>query len=429
MSAYFPKSAITELCINKRKYEEWIHLLAELPCIEVLSMGHKPKYRSEISPRDCQISFCSLEKIHAYLPRLRSFSIHPCIVVDQLPKSITPCDTVRELTFYPTESYYWGKYFAQKYTHLEKLSISILSFEPIDMTAELVALAKSYRYLQEFECRDNEEYCIFLDALASVRAPLKNLSFHSWDQQWATQTLDQFKQTVTSISLELTKEITDRSALSTIEPCLFLRQLKIDVGKCDIQLDQILCQTKHITDLNVRARIISIRCNNSLDPRHNLDRLCLSGADIEDEVYVYLSFCCPRLSRLTCDYDDNRGTDRPCVIYCPNPSLKYLCVSFRRDYMYKLVKIEDSDDLQRINNESAKVDQEAKPNVRWIIDRSCFDSLEELEAPGLWKKIRPWAIVPEHDCGFPMKIATIQYRHVASMQLGSASLSDLYVRT
>ncbi|KAF7720884.1 hypothetical protein EC973_005876 [Apophysomyces ossiformis] len=420
LSADFPRYALTELTIYGDDYEQWVEFLAELPCIEKLRIQSHDYAEYEANEDDCKISCNSLEKIHNCLPRLRYLCIDPYISFGNMPESIVPCDTVRELALTLVRGRPWGEYLAQKYTHLEKLYIGDLLSHDEDSLEQLCAFATGCTHLREFDSDEIRTYRPFLDALSNVGAPIRELRFDLWDQQWVVDKLDKFKQTCTSVRLRLQKETLGWPVFGAFAPYLSLTHLTVDIHYGEMELDKILSQIEQIRHLSVTAQDFCVGRDRKRDLRHNLDTLYLQGC-INDQVYVYLSECCPRLSRLQCTYAD--AYRESCVIYCPNTSLKKLSITLSGDYVFKLAKIEDRNGSKNNNNESPRVSQNAKSSTRWLLHGTYYNSFESLEASGLSKMSWRKAQATENKRIFPMNIASIHYRHIASMELKSATAS------
>ncbi|KAF7721331.1 hypothetical protein EC973_004863 [Apophysomyces ossiformis] len=355
----FLRGRLTQLSITIQDYEESVDIITGLPLIETLSLECPMYFLTDF---DGKFSFSSLEKIHNALQFLRSLRVSPINIIGEMPEKIRPCSTLRELTLRPRGSHLWGKYFAQKYTHLESLTIDSNEIRIDDeLKTGALPLAKSCKKLQTLTLTNERVYSWFMDIFQSIGAPMTRFGCCLWNQDWVSKMIHSFCRTLTWISIDIDTPISTKKLMELLQPCRYLVHLHVGCWRCDFALDGFLDGLKGLQHLSISANRISVhKMESSL--RHKLCSLAMRGkSDIDNEVYLYLAKSCPCLSSLDCLY--SAIFPRSPIVYCPQPNLRTLRVFDHSNFLFKLTFLGDQEDSQENTKGSDKSAKEGY--TRW----------------------------------------------------------------
>ncbi|KAG0164186.1 hypothetical protein DFQ30_010387 [Apophysomyces sp. BC1015] len=377
---------ITSLCITLYNYPEWIDLIPKLPCIEDLKVSF---FDPETSHNSGYITLSNVEMLHNSLLHLRSLTMDSVSTHGDMPEHITPCDTIRSLSWTPVRSRLWGLYFARKYTNLKELHLNVSRFND-DVNEEVITLAKSCRHLESFFCHgyNTRPYVTHRDALKilhEIGAPLTSFSLHEWDYPTYAATVDSFHRTVSKIDLGKVTTMKIRKIIEPLKACLSLVHLELIYVRCDLEIDCILDNCKSLKVLDIVSQTIIVSNKPMAFNKHGLRTLKLSANEIEDSVFRHLSECCPRLAHLKCCYYFHNVEHS--VIYLPNPSLKRLDIEHSYPVVYKLTQTGRTERIVERNRRyhGSIEGLEIKEWTRWYRLCQTQDSNE-------LRRLKPWVL-------------------------------------
>ncbi|KAF7728241.1 hypothetical protein EC973_006522 [Apophysomyces ossiformis] len=335
----FPASLPTEflrdrlviLKITAESIQPWIKIIEQLPAVEHLTI-ERPRRGFGIAG---ELQYTDLETIHNNLPRLYSFSLFTQ-VYGSLPRNVVPCDTVRQLSL--VTEYYggWGEYFAKKYQRLETLSI----YKPggyWHAPDDIRTLAKSCFWLRRLSIDDYAAYCSFVDILQSIHAPVSYIYYASHDASWFFRVVDCFHKTISEVNVHVQNDVPVKLVLESLCNCRALTDLTLECSNYYFRIDMLLKQLKSLKVLSIKGPRIGVEKFRTRDIQHCLKDVKMSAKVIANEVYMYLSQCCPGIVSLDCHY--LCGRNYPVNIYYPQPGLRQLAVSSCYSYVFKLTRM------------------------------------------------------------------------------------------
>ncbi|KAG0171022.1 hypothetical protein DFQ30_001642 [Apophysomyces sp. BC1015] len=324
--------------------------------------------------------------LHDSLPRLRSLTMNGVSIYGDIPEHITPCDTVRDLSWAPADGHLWGPYFARKYTKLKKLKMRLWWENCEDTRDDIIMLVKSCRHLEWFDCWGKERISsiIYREALKvfhEIGAPLTYFNFNNWDSLLYAATVDSFYRTVSNVSF-CTERITKvNKVVKPLEACLSLVELRLHCLRADLEVDYILNHCKSLKSLDILGRTIRVSNHYTVNNQHKLRKLMLHGDNIEHNVFLHLSQHCSHLSNLECGY--NSGSSKNCTIHFTIPGLQRLSVICHGDVVYKLTQLDKTERAieQNVKYHGSLDGYKIKGWTRW------YCSGEPM--PGVLRQLRP----------------------------------------
>ncbi|KAG0163040.1 hypothetical protein DFQ30_000822, partial [Apophysomyces sp. BC1015] len=188
---------ITHLALTVDYYPDWLDLAKKCSRVEKLEIGGT-------SFQSANISVSDLEVLHEILTGLRSLSFDDVGIIGEMPETITPCDTVLDLTLTPVNSPILSQYIAQKYRKIERLCIRHMPLPPCQTTeAQVIAMARSFRRLKWFQ-HDTFLNCLsfhksLLKIFREIGAPLANLQMEGFGFSSNAATINNFKETLSKV--------------------------------------------------------------------------------------------------------------------------------------------------------------------------------------------------------------------------------------
>ncbi|KAG0168990.1 hypothetical protein DFQ30_004069, partial [Apophysomyces sp. BC1015] len=347
------QNKITKLSTATDLDPEWLDALTRLPCLEELKLtGFRQRKRHYAF-----LSLGKLETIHSALPCLRILSIEGLTVSGEMPKNITPCDTVWSLSLDKIRGCSWGQYFAQKYTGINRLNLVLRVTPNEHESTEARILAKSCRSLQHFECNGNyidgvSPYLSLAEIFQEINAPLTYLNAKTLDLSLFGKYIRSFHQTLEEISTCTFAISAPKELLGALKVCSRLVDLTLRCDQTTLDLDCILDSCKHLRNLNFTSENIHASNNSNYTTNnqhgHGLLTLSLTG-DVHDDVFPFVSQRCPNLSSLVCTilYDTCRSRVRS--LTCLN--LDILKLDFLKaccsKVIYKVTEMDRTDTTPR----------------------------------------------------------------------------------
>ncbi|KAG0177632.1 hypothetical protein DFQ29_004621 [Apophysomyces sp. BC1021] len=306
---------ITRIHISVDQYPEWIDLVSTLPYIRDLEVDFGS---IEPSGSTKYMALSDLEMLLNSLPRLHSLTMNRFSTYGDLPEDIAPCDTLNSLVLLPFAGGLWGSYFARKYTTLKKLELRTREYDSADLLMEIMTLVKSCRHLNRFTCSQEDIFSGIhknvLRILFENGEPLTYLDVSHYDACSYEMLVYDSHQTLSNAT---NSEIFINSTEELVKPlkaCLLLVDLRL----------QFFLQL-----FGSRSRVGLLQKPRS-SPVH--------GTVIENIMFPYLSYRCPRLSYLNCGYNvPHNNSDL--VIHFPSPSLKHLKVKTGGKPIFKLTQM------------------------------------------------------------------------------------------
>ncbi|KAF7727919.1 hypothetical protein EC973_006918 [Apophysomyces ossiformis] len=342
------RNQLITLSVNVSNVREWISLIPQLQNLEELCIIYDGY---SLDKTDRSLSYSDLDNIHNNLLHLRKLCLERVALNGQLPDVIKPCNTMKELSLQPISGDSCGYYFAKKYTQLQILNVSCDTEDDDDPESAILPLIKSCRYLTYLFLSDDELYPTCFDILEDINAPLTELSYtglYNISQFW--KTLSSFHKTLTDITISDVQRIHFKEVITQLKLCPALVDLYLRRFDHKVDLDWILNELNGLKSLELEANIISVQQNHCTSIHRQLKTLVMQGSDVEDEVYLYLSKCCPRISYLSsyldCPYSYRFSQRysyqyrRSRMIYYPRPFLAQLNWSINGRYLFKLTQVD-----------------------------------------------------------------------------------------
>ncbi|KAF7727943.1 hypothetical protein EC973_006831 [Apophysomyces ossiformis] len=364
-TAYLYQRLIS-LSLCSLRLAEWIDDIATLVSIEELKLQCPERKWKDT---DGIITFIDLEKLHNHLPRLRLFAIHNFQIHGELPVSIVPCETVRDLSLIIGNSRQWGHYFGTKYKELTTLKVcTAKNKNNMHLHTEMMPLVKVCHRLKELTMTDQEAYRSFLEAIQSLGAPLTNLCHKGENTLWLSKMLCGFQRTISRLKMDSCLRLSVDTLLRALEDLPFLEDLELRYEESDLELNQVLEKLNHLKILTIRTRRIgmSSHSNHIRRQTYPLRHLSMYADDIENGVYLYLALSCFRLSVLDCTY--LCSWNRSCIIYYPHPGLQRLTVDYKDNCIFKLIRTDEI--LSRPGIRSLERKREIKASMQCYYNRN-----------------------------------------------------------
>ncbi|KAF7730066.1 hypothetical protein EC973_003011 [Apophysomyces ossiformis] len=372
--SYF-RHRLRALSVTIMRKEEWYQAMTELEALEELDIYFQPYKGTEA--RDEIISVADLEMLHNTLSRLRCLRLDTLwsFRIEEL-QDIVPCHTVRELSLKKKSVYLWYPYFSRKYTQLETLSLSPPEYELFHTQKDAKSLAASCQHLKKLNMAGFEDYRLFLDHLASIRAPMTYLVCHYGEASWFGQKTQAFSRTLSQVNIWVKQKRDIHEILEPLKLCPVLVDLVIWFYQTPVEVDVILNALEGLEHLFLRAPQIDTRQNTVLltegqpwqQQHRKLRRLKIHAKEIDNQVYLYLSAYCPRLYSLGCWYDVPVRQEH--TIYYPLAGLKCLDIHSEKDCVYKLTRLNDTG----CTADGDTVSQQSLRDTRWY----SYDSKKRL---------------------------------------------------
>ncbi|KAF7721332.1 hypothetical protein EC973_004864 [Apophysomyces ossiformis] len=336
---------------------------SDFPSVKQLSINLRP-----MQAQDKVMSFVDLENIHKRFPNLEYFQAIHLQVSGELPQPIAPCNTVRKFIVCFSADGSWSNYFAQKYPRLEIFGLNGCRTEKNEIAMEVKRLVRSCYCLRRLEIFNDQLYCELTDILMEIGAPLEELSVKPMNKSWLIRRFHSMEKTLTNINLSGNLGIEIQQLLAQLKNYGSLRTLSLENMFSRVEPDFILSEMERLEKLVLEADSIGVTSNDGhrKNIHSKLKHFAVTGKEIEDEVYHYLSAHCPFLKSIECDY---RASDhRLAIIYYPNPGLKSLKVRSYGYNIYRLTQMNEEERIQLQREGYSKFNElkETRGYTQWI---------------------------------------------------------------
>ncbi|KAF7721827.1 hypothetical protein EC973_004090 [Apophysomyces ossiformis] len=357
--------SLIKLSISIYEWEACANTLEVFPCVERLTMD----FSSSDDWQPKVVSFSDLETIHSCFPRLKEFEALCLQTGGEIPEHVQPCDTVRLFSVRALpEARSWGEYFGLKYPKLETLKLPCSRDENLNMAIEAKRLVRSCYQLQRIAMLNDEVYSSLINILLNIGAPLEEVCFGEQDKLWFPELTQSLQKTLTHVDFYCGPDIPIKDILTQLKICQSLTNLSLDRVAPRLEVDIILTELEGLKTLTLAAENIVLSSNHKDNAivRTKLEYLNMTGQEIEDEVYGWLSPRCPRLTSLELHYGWG-GYQIP-VIYYPNHGLKFLSVQSGVDTVYKLTQMNELERVQLQREGYNKLNElnETTGHTRWF---------------------------------------------------------------
>ncbi|KAF7723280.1 hypothetical protein EC973_002126 [Apophysomyces ossiformis] len=336
--------SLTTLSMSICQWEACADTFEALPSVESLKIDF-------LLPNDWRpktVPFSYLETIHGYFPRLKEFEVLCLRTCGEIPEYVQPCATVRLFSVRAVpEARSWGEYFARKYPKLETLDLPGSRNENIDMAIEAKRLVRSCYHLRRLVMINDEVCRALINILLEIGAPLERLWLGEQERPLFPKLSQSFRQTLTHVVFYGGPAMPIKEVLAQLKICPSLTNLSLFRVTPRLEVDHILTEIEGLKILSLAADDIGLSSNHNDEATVRLAKIesvSLTGQEIEDEVYHWLSPRCPRLTSLELNY--GLGGYRIPVIYYPNPGLKFLSVQGGLHTVFKLTQISEVERVQ-----------------------------------------------------------------------------------